>query len=89
MFLSPKHILFDYYILFLLIFHFSSLPLGSLGGTVVKNMPANAGDTGAVLGWGRSAGVGNGNPVKYSYLENSMNRGAHWATVHGVIKSQT
>ena len=89
MFLSPKHILFDYYILFLLIFHFSSLPLGSPGGIVVKNVPANAGDTGSVPGCGRSAGVGNGNPVKYSYLENSMNRGVHWATVHGVIKSQT
>ena len=88
MFLSPKHILFDYYILFLLIFHFLNLPLGSPGGTVVKNLPANAGDTGSVPGWGRSAGVGNGNPLKYSCLKNSMNRGDWWATVHGVIKSQ-
>ena len=89
MFLSPKHILFDYYILFLLIFYFPNLPLGSPGGIVVKNVPANAGDTGSVPGWGRSAAVGNSNPLKYSCLENSMNRGAWWATVHGVIKSQT
>ena len=76
-------------ILFLLIFHFPNLPLGSPGGIVVKNVPANAGDTGSVPGWGRSAGVGNSNPLKYSCLENSKNRGAWWATVHGVIKSRT
>ena len=38
---------------------------------------------------GRSPGEGNGNPLQYSCLENSMDRGAWWATVHGVAKSQT
>ena len=69
MFLSPKHILFDYYILFLLIFYFPNLPLGFPGGIVVKNVPANAGDTGSVPGWGRSSGEGDGNLLQYCYLE--------------------
>ena len=62
------------------------------GGTVVKNLPANAGDTrdvGSIPGSGRSPGEGNGNPLQYSRLENSMDRGAWRATVHGVTKSQT
>ena len=46
------------------------------GGSVVKNPPANAGDVGSVLGSGRSPGEGKGNPLQYSCLENSMNRGA-------------
>ena len=65
--------------------------MGFPGGTVIKNMPANAGDardTGLTPGSGRSPGRGNGNPLQYSCLENSMNRGAWWATVHGVTKSQ-
>jgi len=53
---------------------------------VVKNPPANAGDMDPVPGLGRSPGEGNGNPVQYSCLENSMDRGAWWATVHGVTK---
>ena len=56
---------------------------------VVKNLPANAGDTrdaGSVTGWGRSPGEGNGNPLQYSCLENPMDRGAWWAIVHGVTK---
>ena len=56
---------------------------------MVKNMPANAGDSGDTLGQGRSLRVGNGNPLHYSCLENSMDRGAWRATVHGVTKSQT
>ena len=59
---------------------------------VVKNPPANAGgikDTGSIPGSGRSTGGGNGNPLQYSYLENPVDRGAWWATVHGVEKSQT
>ena len=59
---------------------------------VVKNPPVNVGDTSdAVLipGWERSLGVGNGNLPQYSCLENSMDRGAWWATVHGVTNSQT
>ena len=59
------------------------------GGTVVKNLPANAGDTedlSLVPGLGRSSGGGNDNPFQYSYLENAMDRGAWW--VHGVTKSR-
>jgi len=65
---------------------------GFPGDTVVKNLPANAADardTGLILGSERSLGRGNGNPFQYSCLENSMDRGAWWATVHGVTKSQT
>ena len=63
--------------------------VGSPGGPVVKNPPANVGNMGLITGSGRSPGVGNGNPLQYSCLENSMNRGARQATVHGVVKSQT
>jgi len=61
--------------------------LGFPGGGVVKNSPANAGDSGLIPGLGRSPGVGNGNPTQYSYLENPMDRGARQATAHGVTKS--
>ena len=57
-----------------------------------KNQPANAGDTGdagSISGSGRSPGTGNGKPLQYFCLENSMNRGAWQAVVHGVTKSQT
>ena len=49
----------------------------------------NARDLSSVLGLGRSPGEGNGNPLQYFCLGNSMDRGALWATVHGVAKSQT
>ena len=52
-------------------------------------MPANAGDAkdkGSIPGSGRSHGGGHGNPFQYSYLENPMDRGAWWATVHGVTE---
>ena len=58
---------------------------------VVKNLPAKAGDireVGSIPGSGRSPGVGNGNPVQYSCLENPMDRGTWWATVYRVAKSQ-
>ena len=58
---------------------------------MVKNLPANPGDirdVGSIPGSGRSPGRGNGNPLQYSCLEASMDRGAWWATVHGVVKSQ-
>ena len=61
-------------------------------GSVVKNPPANAGDAGGsdlVPGSERSTGEGNGNPPRYSCLGNPMDRGAWWATVSGVAKSQT
>ena len=57
--------------------------LGFLGGSEVKNLPANSGDTDLIPGLGRYPGGGNGNPLQYSCLENSMDRGAWWATVHG------
>jgi len=59
---------------------------------VVKNPSADAGGiraVGSIPGSGRSPGEGNGNPFQYSYLENPMDRGAWWATVHGVKKSWT
>ena len=59
---------------------------------MVKNPPANAkdaGDAGSVPRLERSSGVGNGNPLQYSCMGNSMDRGAWWTTVHGVEKSQT
>ena len=55
----------------------------------VKNLPANAGNRGSNPGLGRSPGEGNGYPIQYSCLENSTDRGAWWATVHGVKKSRT
>ena len=56
---------------------------------MVKNPPANAGDLGSIPGLGRSPGIGNGDPLQYSCLENSMDRGALWAMVHGVAKTWT
>ena len=56
---------------------------------MVKNLPANAGgarDVGSIPGSGRSPGEGNGNPLQYSCLENSTDRGAWWAAIHGVAK---
>ena len=60
---------------------------------MIKNLPANAGDVklqslGSIPGLGRSSEGGHGNPLQYSCLENPMNKGAWWATVHGVAKSQ-
>ena len=65
---------------------------GFPGGAVVKNLPPNAGDTresGSIPGLGRSPSVGNGNPLQYSCLENSKDRGAWQAIVRRVTKSQT
>ena len=56
---------------------------------MVKNLPANAGDASSIPGSGRSPGEGNDNPLEYSCLENSMDRGAWQAIVHGVAKSWT
>ena len=56
---------------------------------MIKNPPATAGagrDTGSIPGSGRAPGEGNGHPLQYSCLENPMDRGAWWATVHGVAK---
>ena len=63
--------------------------LGFPGGSDGKESACNAGDPGSIPGSGRSLGEGNGNPLQYSCLENPMDRGAWWATVHGVAKSRT
>ena len=57
---------------------------------MIKDTPVNAGDSrdvGSIPGLGRSPGLGNGNPLQYSCQENSMDRGAWWATVHEVAES--
>ena len=59
---------------------------GFPGGSVVKNLPANAGDVGLIPGSGRSPGEGNGNPFQYPCLQNPMDREVWQATVHGVAK---
>ena len=64
--------------------------VGFTGGTVIKNLPVNAGDTrdmGSIPGSERSPGVGNGNPLQYSCLENPMDKGDWQATVHRVSES--
>ena len=64
--------------------------MGFPGGSVVKNLPANAGDTGGVgsiSGSGKSPGGGNGNPLQYSSLGNPMDRKAWQVTVHRITKS--
>ena len=62
-------------------------PLG--GGSAGTEPACNAGDLGSIPGSGRSPGEGNGYPLQYSGLENSMDRGARWAAVHGVTKIRT
>ena len=59
------------------------------GGSDSKESASNAGDLGSIPGSGRSPGEENGNALQYSCLENPMDRGTWWATVHGVAKSQT
>ena len=59
---------------------------GSPGGSVVENPPGNAGDMGSISRSGKSPGEGNSNPLQYSCLENPMDTGAWWATVHVVSK---
>ena len=82
------------YLLIWLFFSSSSFLVHSLhvkevpGGSALKNLYANAGDSGLIPGSGRSLADGS-NPLQYSCLENSMDRGAWRATVHGVTKSWT
>ena len=67
--------------------------MGFPGGTVVKNLPVNTGgdsrDMGSIPGSRSSPGGGNGNLLQYSCLENSMDRGTWWATVHEIAESDT
>ena len=62
---------------------------GFPGGSEVKASACNVGDLGSIPGSGRFPGEGNGNPLQYSCLENPMDGGAWWATVHRVAKNQT
>ena len=59
------------------------------GGSDGKEYACNAGDSGSIPGLGRYPGEGKGNPLQYSCLKNSVDRGAWWATVHGFVKSRT
>ena len=66
--------------------------MGLPGGSVVKNPPANAGtvgDLGLIPGLRRSPGIGNGNPLQYSHLDNPVDGEAWQATIHGIAKNQT
>ena len=63
--------------------------MGFPGGSDGKEYACNAGDLDSIPGSGRSPGEGNGNPLQYFCLEDSVDRGAWWATVYGVTKSQT
>ena len=67
----------------------ASFNLNKIGGSDGKASACNAGDLGSIPASGRSPGEGNGNPLQYSGLENFMDRGAWYATVHWVTKSQT
>ena len=63
--------------------------MGFPGGSDGKESACNVSDLGLIPGSGRFPGEGNDNPLQYSCLENPMNRGACWATGHGIAKSQT
>ena len=68
------------------------IPQASQVASVIKNLPADAGDIrdmSSIPELRRSPGGGNGNPLQYSCLENSKERGAWWATAHGIATSQT
>ena len=73
----------DIFIILSFLIHEQGFP----GGSVVKNLSANAGDASLIPGSGRCPGEGNGNPLQYSCLGNPMDGGAWWATVCGVTKS--
>ena len=72
-----------------LLINFITRTLGFPGNSVGEESVCHAGDLGLIPGSGRSPGVGNGNQLQYSCLENPMDREAGWAIVHGVAKSRT
>ena len=77
-------------VLIVIVFAGSHTMIGFPGGSVVNNPPANTGDARYVClisGSRRSPGIGNGNPLQYSWLEKPIDRGAWWATVYGVAES--
>ena len=63
--------------------------MGFPGGSDSKESACNAGDPGSIPGLGKSPGEGNDNLLQYSCLKNSVEKGASWATIHGVAKSPT
>ena len=63
-------------------------PQTTISGSDGKEFACNVRDLGSIPGWGRSPGEGNGCLLQYSCLGNPMNRGAWWATVHGIAKSR-
>ena len=69
--------------------YYSTIKRVKYWSLVVKNPPANAGDSSSIPGSGRSPGDRNGIPLQYSCLENPMDRGNWWATVHGIAKNWT
>ena len=69
--------------------HGISSKMGFPGDSDNKESACNSGDQGSIPGLGRSPGEGKSNPFQYSCLENSMDLGAWWASVHGVTKSET
>ena len=86
----PDSIVIKIYLFF--VFHSFPYPMcfmGFPGGSDGKESACNAGDLGLIPGLGRSPGEGNGYPLQYSCLENSTDRGAWQATVHGVTKNWT
>ena len=82
---NPQFLSLLLFILLNMEFKEKSFPGGSDG----KVSACNAGDPSSIPGSGRSPGEGSGNPLQYSCLEDSMDGGAWWATVHGVTKSLT
>ena len=71
------------------VFEMMSIEFGGFpGGSVEKNLPATAGDSDSIPGSGKPPAGGNGNPLQYSCLENSMDREVWQAIVHGALESQ-
>ena len=83
---SLRELVNIYFIIIAEIFNFYNLNKGFPSGSMVKNPLASAGDTSLISDLGRFSGGGNGNPLRYSFLGNPMDREAWQATVHGVSK---
>ena len=75
--------------IYTLMYNIFIVSLGFPGGSDDKESACNAGDLGSITGLGRSPAEGNGYPIQYLCLENSMDRGAWWAAVYGVLQSWT
>ena len=87
--LSAYFIIINSNLYFLSTYTLPGIAVGFPGGSVVKNLPANAGDAGLSLGSVRSPGEENGNPLQYSCLENPMDRGAWRASLWGCKDANT